>query len=74
MTEKPGPTGDYPHGSLGPSDRGALQIGVAHDRKGNVILNFGTPVDWIGMPPENAINFARLILRHAGVKKVEIEL
>lgn len=69
-----GATGQYPDGSLGPHDEGALQMGVAHDSKGTVILNFGKEVSWIGMPPEQAINFARLILRHAGVKKVEIEL
>jgi hypothetical protein len=69
-----GPTGEYPQGSLGPSDEGALQIGVAHDNDGNVVLNFGTGVSWIAMPPENAINFAKLILRHAGAKKIEISL
>lgn len=69
-----GATGEYPRGSLGPSDRGALQLGVTHDSKGTVLVNFGTEVSWIGMPPEQAIEFARLILRHAGAKKVEIEL
>jgi hypothetical protein len=68
-----GPTGEYPHGSLGPGDRGGLNVGVAHDSKGNVIINFGTELSWFGLPPENAIQFAKLILRHAGAKKVEIE-
>jgi len=72
--KKFGAMGKYPHGSLGPDDEGALQIGVAHDSKGTVILNFGKKVSWIGMPSEQAINFAKLILRHAGAKKVEIEL
>lgn len=69
-----GPTGKYPAGMLGPQDEGALQIGVTHDSKGTVIVNFGKAVDWIGMPPEQAVNFARLILQHAGARKVEIEL
>ena len=69
-----GPTGEFPHGKLGPSDEGALQIGVARDSKGTVIINFGTHVDWIGMPLEQAINFARLIMKHAGAKKISIEL
>jgi hypothetical protein len=72
--DKIGPTGDYPEGMLGPTDLGALNVGVAHDSKGNVIINFNTEVSWLGFPSEVAINFARLILRHAGVKKVEIEL
>jgi hypothetical protein len=70
---KIGPTGDYPHGSLGPADEGGLSIGVAHDSKGNVIINFGTEISWVGMPPENAINFAKLIMHHAGAKKIEVE-
>ncbi len=72
--QKFGATGKYPKGSLGPDDQGELSMGVTHDSKGTVILNFGKEVSWIGMPPEQAINFARLILRHAGVRKVEIEL
>jgi hypothetical protein len=68
-----GPTKDYPHGSLGPEDRGGLSIGIAHDSKGNVVINFGTDVSWIGMPPAEAINFAKLIMRHAGAKKIEVE-
>lgn len=74
MAEKLGATGKYPEGSLGPGDEGALNIGVAHDSRGNVIINFGTEVSWVGMPSAQAINFARLILRHAGTKRVEIEL
>ncbi len=69
-----GATGKFPHGSLGPHDEGELQLGVAHDSKGLVHVNFGKDVSWFAMPPEMAINFAKLILRHAGVKKVEIEL
>ena len=72
--KKFGATGKYPLGMLGPDDEGALQMGITHDNKGTVILNFGKEVSWIGMPPEQAINFAKLILRHAGIKKVEIQL
>jgi len=71
---KLGATGKYPHGTLGPHDEGALQMAVAHDSTGNVHVNFGKDLSWFAMPPEQAINFAKLILRHAGAKKVEIEL
>lgn len=74
MTEKIGPTGTYPDGKLGPLDEGGLNIGVGHDDDGMVVLSFGTKVAWIGMPPPNAIEFAKLILQHAGAKKVEVEL
>ena len=63
-----GATGEYPEGSLGPHDEGALRMGVAHDTKGTVVVIFGENVSWIGMTPEQAIHFARLILRHAGAK------
>jgi hypothetical protein len=69
-----GPTHDYPDGSLGPDDRGGLQIGVAHDSKGNVIINFGTELNWIGFPPDQAIQLAKLIMTHAGAKKIEVTL
>lgn len=69
-----GATGKFPRGMLGPSDEGELNMGVAHDSKGTVIVNFGKEVSWFGLPPEQAIEFAKLILRHAGAKKVEITL
>lgn len=69
---KLGPTGDFPRGKLGPTDEGGLAIGVSKDEKGNVVINFGTPVRWVGIPPEQVATFCRLLLRHAGAKKVEI--
>jgi hypothetical protein len=71
MSKTFGPTGRYPRGTLGPHDEGELQFGVAHDHQGNV---HGKPVSWFALPQAQAINLARLLLRHAGVKKVEIEL
>ena len=69
-----GPTGTFPEGKLGPTDEGALQFGVAHDKQGNVHINFGKKVAWVAMPPEQAIALARVLLKHAGAKRVEIEL
>jgi hypothetical protein len=69
---KLGATGKFTHGSLGPHDEGDIQVGIARDSKGNVHVNFGKEVSWFAMPPENAVEFAKLILRHAGAKKVEI--
>jgi len=71
---KLGATGEFPRGSLGPHDEGELQMGVAHDADGNVHINFGKEVAWLAFPQEEAIEFAKLILRHAGAKKVEITL
>jgi hypothetical protein len=59
-----GATGDYPHGKMNVEDEGGIILGIAHD-KGNVIINFGKPCAWIGMPPEEAFGLARLIAEHA---------
>lgn len=72
---KPGPTGTFPDGSLGPHDEGALMMGVSDkDQRGLIHFNFGKDVSWFAMPAEQAINLARLILKKAGAKKVTIEL
>lgn len=71
---KPGPTGHFPRGKLHPADEGELAIGIAHDSQGVVHINFGTPMSVLSLPQQNAIGFARLLLRHAGATKVEITL
>lgn len=71
---KLGATGKYPKGSLGPDDQGELRMAVTHDSKGNVHVNFGKDVSWFALPSEQAIELAKLILHHAGTKKVHIEL
>ncbi len=63
---KPGPTGDFPEGQLNEDDEGGLNIGIGDD-KGNLVLYFGKPVAWIGMPPENAIELANLIIKKQGL-------
>ena len=69
-----GPTGQYPRGIIREDDRGELTIGIAHDEDGTVVINFGCYVDWIGMPPEQAIQFALQIMKHAGCKTVSYEV
>lgn len=69
-----GATGKYPHGLLGPQDEGELSMGVSHDSKGLVHINFGKDIAWLAMPQEQAVEFAKLILLHAGAKKVEVML
>jgi hypothetical protein len=74
MSKKLGATGKFPDGSLGAHDEGELQFGVSRDSKGLVHLNFGKNIAWLALPPETAIELAKLLLRHAGAKKVEIEI
>ena len=69
-----GALGTYSDGSLGAHDKGDLKMGVAHDSKGNVHLNFGKEISWFAVPPAQAITLAKLLLTHAGAKKIEITL
>jgi hypothetical protein len=70
-----GATGLHPDGVLNDHDEGELKFGIARDPvDGLVHVNFGKPVAWFAFPPQDAIGLARLLLKHAGAKKVEIEL
>ena len=43
---------EYSNGRIGADDDGDLALAVAADHKrGVVLLNFGKPVVWLGMPP-----------------------
>lgn len=59
-----GATMKYPRGKLHESDEGELQMGVTV-KLGTVILAFGTPTAWIGMPPQQARELARLLIERA---------
>ena len=39
---------------------------------GNIVINFGKPVVWMAMKPDRAIEFIRMIMYYAGVKKVTL--
>jgi hypothetical protein len=69
MTRKPqtfGATGRYPEGKLNEDDEGELTFGLARDPDtGYVHINFGTPVGWLVLPPDQAIVFAEAIIKKA---------
>ena len=50
---KVGATGEFPHGKLNESDEGEIRLAIG-SFKGNVILVFGKPITWIGLPPHEA--------------------
>ena len=66
---KLGGTGKNPRGTFGRE----LTLTVAQ-KSDEVIIDFGESVKCIGMAPKDAIEFAKAILKSAGVKKVEITL
>lgn len=61
---KLGATKRFPRGKIHDSDEGELRLAVSH-HEGNVVVNFGTPVTWIGLPPEQAIALAQGLMEHA---------
>lgn len=71
---KLGPQQDFPAGSYGPEDQGALAFAVGHDQRNKkVFLEFGVEVKWLAMDPEQAVNLAEILIQYARelVNKVE---
>ena len=61
-----GATGEFPQGKIHPDDEGEIQLAVAWvPDKGVVVVDFGTPVTWLALPPDQALGLADLIRRHA---------
>ena len=61
-----GATGRFPQGKLNDGDEGELRLGVAYDRLDGIVrVEFGKPVAWLGLPPPQAIQFAKMILANA---------
>ena len=63
-SDKLGATGGFPHGKLNETDEGALQFAVGEE-DGNVVIRFGGTVSWLGMPPEQAVAFAEVLITKA---------
>lgn len=59
-----GATGEFPEGKLTDDDEGALVLGVAI-YKGKVFVNFGKPVEWLGLGPGAAVEFGVALLKAA---------
>ncbi len=62
-----GGQGTYSDGKASDDDEGDLRLQVAHNGD-DVRIDFGKPVAWLGFPKDQAIQFAMLILKHAGVQ------
>jgi hypothetical protein len=59
-----GATGEFPEGKLNKSDDGAIQFMISHTNE-KVILDFRTPVKWLGMNPKDAVAMAQSLITHA---------
>ena len=65
-----GPKGEYP---VTPVKNKPL-FQVFAEQLLNHGKRFGKPVAWLGLPPPQAIEFAKLLLKNAGVRKVELTI
>jgi hypothetical protein len=69
---KLGATGNFPDGKLSDNDEGSLRMAIGYDKLNEIVhIEFGSPVAWLGLPPENAIQLALMMMKHAGVRHVE---
>lgn len=59
-----GPVGAYPDGKLTPRDEGSIQFAIG-SKDGKVVIDFGSPVAWIGMTPQQAMDLAAGIMKRA---------
>jgi hypothetical protein len=59
-----GALGEFPQGQLAKDDEGSIQFAIG-EKEGKVVIDFGTPVHWLGMTPQQAADFASAILKRA---------
>lgn len=63
----------YPRGKLSEDDEGEISFKIALKDK-TVIIDFGKPVSWLGMPREQAVSLALVLLRKVGATKISVDL
>lgn len=61
-----GALGQHSQGKLTPQDEGDVQFRVGSEN-GKVVLDFGTPVHWVGMDPQQAADLASSLLKWARI-------
>lgn len=64
LSERLGKTGEHPRGRLTPTDEGGIRIAVG-SKNSAVVIDFGTPVAWIGFSPKEARDLAASLIKHA---------
>jgi len=63
---KLGATGRQPLAPVSTDDEGEIQMGLSCDRnKRKVYLNFGKPIAWLGLTPEQAFDLGEGLIEHS---------
>lgn len=61
-----GATQRTPAGQMHETDEGEIRMGVANDpSRLKVYLNFGKPIAWIGMSPDEARELGETLIEHS---------
>lgn len=56
----------YPEGRLAPDDEGELAFTVEGDEDAQVVkVDFGKPVTWVAIPPQQAVALAQVLIKYA---------
>jgi len=61
--QKLGPTGKFPEGKLTTHDEGQIRFSV-FSKDNKVIIDFNSPVHWLGMGPNEAIDLGNALIKH----------
>lgn len=57
---------EFPQGRLSGDDDGSLTFKIGADaEKGVVAIEYSKPTMWVAMPPQEAINLAQALIKHA---------
>lgn len=69
-----GATRRFPNGVVNDIDEGEIKFAIGSDPERElVMINFGKSIDFLGMKPQEAIEMAQLLIRHArGVAKTPV--
>lgn len=63
---KPGATGRFPLGKVGPDDEGELAMALAVDRANGIVrVMFGKPVSWVGLYSPQLRELAQMLIEKA---------
>jgi hypothetical protein len=56
----------WPQGRLSGLDEGQIAFAIGPDESGkNVVIDFGKQVAWVAMTPEDAVQLAQMLIKHA---------
>jgi hypothetical protein len=73
MTDKPGATGRFPHGRMGPHDHGEIAVGLRIEfLHGDplIVIDFGRKsISWFSMRPDEADQFADTLKARAAMAR-----